>query len=315
MGTGLCRYVSGLSLLMSMATPGNAALPDGDLIFGDSPRASDAELDGMRGGFEVNAGNTQLKISFGIERAVFINGDLVTQTKLTIPDLSASIQSQVADAAQVTAPAAPAAPQIATPTAPVAPQVTPPPLPAPVQVSAPTAPPPPAAPAVAATPDSQTGSSGPVAATAQPALPPANPSAQPTVVTGGSVGAAQPAAPQASPSPQQPVLAFSGNPGVSAAPQRAATVSSVQPQPTAASNGPLSLVVQNGTGNAVAVALPSASSLQGLPPAVVTLIQNSLDNQVIRTVNTLNIRLNSLDLARALSLSTLTRDMLVRSVR
>lgn len=39
----------------------------------------------MRGGFETPTG---LKISFGIERAVYINGNLVTTTSLNVSDLS-----------------------------------------------------------------------------------------------------------------------------------------------------------------------------------------------------------------------------------
>lgn len=44
----------------------------------------EARLDELRGGFEA-AG---LQVSFGIERAVYINGDLVVSTSLTIPDVS-----------------------------------------------------------------------------------------------------------------------------------------------------------------------------------------------------------------------------------
>ena len=44
-----------------------------------------SELDQMRGGFETPTG---LKISFGIERAVYINGNLVTTTSLNVSDLS-----------------------------------------------------------------------------------------------------------------------------------------------------------------------------------------------------------------------------------
>jgi len=43
------------------------------------------KLDEVRGGFTTDTG---LKISFGIERAVYLNGDLVTTTSLNIADLS-----------------------------------------------------------------------------------------------------------------------------------------------------------------------------------------------------------------------------------
>jgi hypothetical protein len=42
-------------------------------------------LDNIRGGFEV--ADLNLKLSFGIERAVYINGELVTSTVLNIKDL------------------------------------------------------------------------------------------------------------------------------------------------------------------------------------------------------------------------------------
>jgi len=44
-----------------------------------------ATLDGIRGGFEVEGSN--LKMSFGIERAVFINGALVATTVLNVKDM------------------------------------------------------------------------------------------------------------------------------------------------------------------------------------------------------------------------------------
>ena len=62
---------------------------------GELVSLSDSKLDQMRGGFETDAG---LKISFGIERAVYINGTLVTTTSLNISDLSklSAGQAQVA---------------------------------------------------------------------------------------------------------------------------------------------------------------------------------------------------------------------------
>lgn len=45
----------------------------------------DTTLDGIRGGFELADSN--LKLSFGIERAVFINGQLVASTVLNVRDL------------------------------------------------------------------------------------------------------------------------------------------------------------------------------------------------------------------------------------
>lgn len=62
------------------------------------------KLEEVRGGFVTDGG---LKVSFGIERAVYINGDLVATTTLNVGDLSRT-------AATGTAPAANAAAQAAT---------------------------------------------------------------------------------------------------------------------------------------------------------------------------------------------------------
>lgn len=42
-------------------------------------------LDAMRGGYEVPSG---LLLSFGIERAVYVNGELVATTRVNIPDVA-----------------------------------------------------------------------------------------------------------------------------------------------------------------------------------------------------------------------------------
>jgi hypothetical protein len=46
---------------------------------------SEEKLDTMRGGFDVANG---LKVSFGVSRMAYVNGNLVTQTSFNIPDLS-----------------------------------------------------------------------------------------------------------------------------------------------------------------------------------------------------------------------------------
>ena len=56
----------------------------------------DEVLSQVRGGFVTDTG---LKISFGIERAVYINGDLVTTTRLSTPDLSATTGGRSSDPA------------------------------------------------------------------------------------------------------------------------------------------------------------------------------------------------------------------------
>jgi hypothetical protein len=52
---------------------------------------SDDNLEALRGGFEINTG---LSVSFGFVRSVSINGDLVSQTRFTLPDLSHITEDQ-----------------------------------------------------------------------------------------------------------------------------------------------------------------------------------------------------------------------------
>ncbi len=59
-------------------------------------------LDELRGGFDVGG----LQASFGIERAVFINGSLVVSTSLTIPDISRITTAQASQLAAALAPVA-----------------------------------------------------------------------------------------------------------------------------------------------------------------------------------------------------------------
>jgi len=55
---------------------------------------SEARLDAMRGGFDMPDG---LKVSFGISRVAFVNGNLVASTSFNIPDVS-QITAQQAQA-------------------------------------------------------------------------------------------------------------------------------------------------------------------------------------------------------------------------
>jgi hypothetical protein len=47
--------------------------------------ASDAHLEQWRGGFDSGAG---LKVSFGIERTLMVNGDIVRRSSFNLPDLT-----------------------------------------------------------------------------------------------------------------------------------------------------------------------------------------------------------------------------------
>jgi hypothetical protein len=59
--------------------------------------ASDRTLDKMRGGFDLGMG---LMVSFGISRAVYINGQLITSTTFQIGDLSRLTPPQAAALSQ-----------------------------------------------------------------------------------------------------------------------------------------------------------------------------------------------------------------------
>ena len=52
---------------------------------------SDNALDRLRGGFDIGGG---LMVNFGITRAVYINGDLVTQTTLNFGNLTGLTTAQ-----------------------------------------------------------------------------------------------------------------------------------------------------------------------------------------------------------------------------
>ena len=67
------------------AVPSVAAPQERSAIGGDLVALNADQLDEIRGGFVTEGG---LKISFGIERAVYLNGTLVTTTSLNIADLS-----------------------------------------------------------------------------------------------------------------------------------------------------------------------------------------------------------------------------------
>ena len=55
------------------------------------PALTTAQLDTMRGGFDLPTG---LKVSFGIDRVAFVNGNMVSSTSINIPDVSAMTAQQ-----------------------------------------------------------------------------------------------------------------------------------------------------------------------------------------------------------------------------
>ena len=185
-------------------------------------------LDELRGGFDVGAG---LQVSFGIERAVFINGALVVSTSLNIPDVSRITADQASRLAAALGVAVGAG---ATATTAVNNALA-------------------ANPVTAGMASSSTGSSG---------------SSSSSSSAGTSAGA-------------------TGSPGtsVTSLPAMAIAAGSV----VVTTNGLLNLV-QNGPGNSAA-----AGALAGSPA---TVIQNTLNNQSIQSLVTINAGVNTLQAFR-----------------
>ena len=95
------RWLHGLCL----AVGGLASLPGHAMDVGRTPdlvqgwhKVSPERLDTMRGGFVTAQG---LQVAFGIERAVYVNGELVASVNISIPDLSRITQEQARALANV----------------------------------------------------------------------------------------------------------------------------------------------------------------------------------------------------------------------
>ncbi|MCP5293769.1 MAG: hypothetical protein H6950_03515 [Zoogloeaceae bacterium] len=215
---------------------------------------SAAQLDQVRGGFDLP--DLQLKLSFGFDQAVFVNGELVARTVLTIDQLRSSVASQMEAMRTTMNPAAMTAEiqsQIAqqlaaagiratvaipaeTPAAEVASMP-----PAPLQVVA------------SQMPDtSKVTPSSPVAGTVQPAL-----SSEPAAPTG--LGAAVPVIGVGIPvtNPPSTTPATQAGAGDTAPPLPAAYTGVVKPVPVVATSAPAS--TPSSTPVAAAVANPAAA--------------------------------------------------------
>lgn len=69
-------------------------------------------------------------------------------------------------------------------------------------------------------------------------------------------------------------------------------------------------IVQNGAGN---IFIPA--SLTDLPSNVMTLVQNTLDNQTISNFNIINATVTSRDLLRSMAITSSVQEMLAGSIR
>jgi len=198
------------------------------------------KLDEMRGGFEM----PNLQVSFGIERAVYINGALVVATSINIPDVGRITAEQAARLATTLGPAIVASTNAAVDSA--------------------------LAGLTGGAQGSANGSAGSASAGAA-----ASTSGAAASASGSSAGAAGP--------PMTVVGTSTGQ---------------------VATNGLLN-VIQNGPGNSAAV-----GSLAGTPT---TVIQNSLNNQSIRSLMTIDASVNTLQAFRSQLANTTLQDALMRA--
>ena len=86
---GLCMALLA-SVCLAQTPRTQAPQPSGDSIW---LAASDQRLDTLRGGFDLGTG---LMVSFGISRAVYINGELITSTTFRVGDLTSLTPTQAA---------------------------------------------------------------------------------------------------------------------------------------------------------------------------------------------------------------------------
>jgi hypothetical protein len=253
----------------------------------------DERLDALRGGYESAQG---LVYSFGIERAVVVNGELIATTKLVIDNLGAllagqpaSVQiiSQAQNVAQGTlVGATPPAPSVPTPVA-SAPPTAPSGTPVASAVAGASAPPQgtPSAPLAnaAATPAASThGSAAQPATASQPAASAAS--------SGGNAAAAPPAGaagPAATPAPGA-APAAAGTPVVSA--PAAAAPTAAAPATTAAPAAVPLFIQVNAAGQVILV--PNGA-------AIAAGVQNQANNTTIATLTQINAILSSISAYKA----------------
>ncbi|MFC5740854.1 hypothetical protein [Dyella tabacisoli] len=85
------KYI-GLCIVLSMVSLRAVAADTSNYGIASWPAVSDARLDLTRGGFDFGNG---LEASLGIDRVVYINGNLVTSTHLNISNMGANTGSDI----------------------------------------------------------------------------------------------------------------------------------------------------------------------------------------------------------------------------
>lgn len=92
---GASAIAAAITFAVAALEPAGTGATD---LWSNRKSISDDQLDAMRGGFEAANG---LQLSFGIERAVFINGELVAVTRLVLSNLPNLLNGGVASAQTV----------------------------------------------------------------------------------------------------------------------------------------------------------------------------------------------------------------------
>lgn len=322
------------------AITGVKAEPVDDVLglFGARAVATPQGLAKLRGGFVSSAGGQRLELSFGIDQALFVNGQLMVTTRITVPNINqlsaAQVQSIIVPptpptivpptpptivqptAPTMVVPRAPDAPNIVAPAAPV---ITPPTAPsAPVIVA-------PAAPVIT-----------PVAAPSPPVITPAGSSTVAGLTSGAASGlqsvasgaatttasaTTAPSAVVAAPATAQtPVVQQAAVPvsAASASIQRALQGTPVQLSTGQSGNTTITTIqTPNGVSNVVQIGPGNVFSFtpSQLPSGVTNVIQNSLDNQTIRQTTNLQLSANSLGVMRALNFGSALQRQILSSVR
>jgi len=273
MGAAISRTVVSAALALLFPLTTGAATPrppDLDMCSTqrqkDCRRVSLAELDRMRGGMVLMTSIGPIEVTFGVTQAVYINNKLVAVTQLVMTPS----QSRVANAALRSSPAT------STTSTGTGMQTTSPPSAAQSTTSAP------------------------------PAVPAAPPSLGPTQTSGlnGTLNAV-PNSSGASgqttsgSTPRAPANASNGAPAGTVAPVlvNASPVTPGNPVVNVPSAGGVRMVVvQSGAGNIV---IPSAADITS---GVVTIVQNTANNQAIRAVTEMNV---SIALSKAMSAASI----------
>lgn len=261
-------------------------------IFGEALAMSDATLSEMRGGFTTTSG---LQIAFGIERAVYVNGALISTTSISVLNLG-NLTPNVPTAADITAGVnVPTAADItAGVNVPTAADIT-------ASVNVPTA----AelsAPVIAALPQINVGT--PVAGGSVPSTA-ASPSATSASAAPVSNAVSTPASSSAS-AAVAPVVTPAISAGVASTSSSNAT-SSIQTPSVTTTPGSVALI-QTGGGNIVVPAAFSASSAG-------TVVQNSLNDQKIQSLTVVNATVNSMQILKELNLQAAISSAINDSVR